>query len=69
MRWLRRILGKWRLWLGFCPACNSDAPAVDTCPVCKAWEVNNWRREFPPSAEWKALMWRNFELALIRRDQ
>ena len=36
MRWLRILEGRWRFWLGFCPACNSDAPAIDSCPVCRA---------------------------------
>lgn len=33
--WLKRLRGRYRAWWGFCPACNSDAPAVDTCDVCR----------------------------------
>ena len=29
------------MFLGFCPACNSDAPEVDTCPVCRQYREMN----------------------------
>ena len=32
-RW-DRLIAKIRLWEGFCPRCNSDAPAIDDCWVC-----------------------------------
>lgn len=34
MRSLRWLIGAYRAMWGFCPSCNSDAPAIDTCPVC-----------------------------------
>jgi len=29
-----RFIGRWRLFWGNCPACNSDAPAMYDCSVC-----------------------------------
>ncbi len=29
-----RIKGWSRIKHGYCPLCNSDAPAVDDCPIC-----------------------------------
>ena len=37
--WLR---GRWRMWWGVCPLCNSDAPALYRCRVCEFWEPP-WR--------------------------
>jgi len=48
--WLSYWLGKWRLWWGFCPNCNNDAPECDTCHVCRG------TRAFPPQPETK-LLW------------
>lgn len=28
------LTAKWRLFFGFCPKCNSDAPKIDNCNVC-----------------------------------
>jgi hypothetical protein len=42
--WYKRLLGWWRLHLGFCPECNSDAPAIDKCLVCFSY-----RGTYPPS--------------------
>ena len=30
-----RLLGRFRLKLGFCPRCNSDAPNLYNCHVCQ----------------------------------
>lgn len=59
---LRRLLGRIRLWHGFCPRCNSDAPWVDKCAVCKSVHeggvtVPNNRQQYPPSIATKALWW------------
>ncbi len=33
---MKKIKGFIRCFLwGFCPECNSDAPAIDNCPICK----------------------------------
>jgi hypothetical protein len=42
-RRLRAMRAYKRAWLGLCPACNSDAPAIDTCQVC-----HSYRGEHPP---------------------
>jgi hypothetical protein len=42
------------LW-GFCPQCNSDAPAIDTCKVCKGYRSAFDENNKPKSilkAEW-----------------
>lgn len=31
----RRMVRAWRKWWGFCPNCNSDAPAVYDCEECR----------------------------------
>lgn len=31
---LKKIRGRIRLLLGFCPKCNSDAPEMFSCNVC-----------------------------------
>lgn len=60
---MRRFIGKWRLWWGLCPLCNSDAPEIDTCPVCYS------SREFPPTPEFKAGMWKRFCHTLRQREK
>lgn len=52
---LRRLRGRWRLWWGLCPACNSDAPEIDSCQVCFAYRTSTTYH--PPSA-WVLLCWR-----------
>lgn len=54
MRLLRRAFGAYKLWMGFCPACNSDAPAIDTCRVCE------YRRELLDDSEIKQTVWQRF---------
>jgi hypothetical protein len=29
-----KLRGRYRLWHGFCPACDSIAPEINTCQVC-----------------------------------
>ncbi len=55
--WLR-IRGKSRLFHNQCPACNSDAPAVDACPVCEGYDYTPHVTEYPPS-NWRKMDWRN----------
>lgn len=57
-----RIIGQWRLFWGFCPRCNSDAPHVYKCSVCKQVHVPdkmitepNNRQLYPPMPSTKAL--------------
>ena len=40
----------YRTLLGFCPNCASDAPKVDTCPLCKDYReaFRKGEAEFPP---------------------
>lgn len=35
--WLKMLLPRFRVWLGFCPMCNSDAPELDSCPLCEGY--------------------------------
>ena len=46
--------GAWRLWWGHCPLCNSDAPLLDHCKVCRG------SREYPPSPERRTQLWRDY---------
>jgi len=34
-----KLRSRWRVLLGFCPMCNSDAPAVYNCPLCEGWQT------------------------------
>ena len=62
MRLLERLVGYWRLWRGYCPACNLDAPAIDTCPVCHGFESPAPRHPWPPGhlqlELWRRKWWR-----------
>ena len=64
MRFLRKIRGSKRLAFGFCPACNSDAPAEQDCEVCRVGLMfegdGRYSRTFPPSAMTKAEWWARF---------
>ena len=50
LRWLRKARGRYRMWWGWCPACNSDAPALDHCRVCggylSGWDKSEWWARF-----------------------
>lgn len=35
LRWLTWRVGRYRIFWGFCPVCNSDAPELDTCAFCR----------------------------------
>lgn len=56
-RLVLEIRAFWRCFRGYCPTCNSDAPAIDSCQSCM-----NWRGAFPPD-RWLAAVWlmRHFE--------
>ncbi|HUC80744.1 MAG TPA: hypothetical protein VMR70_07485 [Flavisolibacter sp.] len=32
----QRLVGRWRLYLNYCPECNSCAPKLHQCDVCHA---------------------------------
>ena len=32
----QRLVGKWRLYLNYCPECNSCAPKLHGCEVCNS---------------------------------
>lgn len=60
--WIKRIAGRWRLLLNACPRCNSDAPHVDKCVVCRnvmegAMTQPNRRQQYPPTMATKAMWW------------
>lgn len=56
-RKFRVYVGAWRLVSNLCPLCNSDAPAIDTCPICEGYHtadrgkpdlftINAWKNKF-----------------------
>src|SRR5690349_24517701 len=56
LSYLDYILGLYRIWLGFCPKCNSDAPELDTCDFCdqrSLWRNHEQRRHW--KYQWKQL--------------
>ena len=54
----RDTKAKFRLFLGRCPACNSDAPDVYHCKIC-----NNWSAMGVPSDDMKSAWWRRYKMA------
>ena len=48
------IKAKYRLFFGFCPKCNSDAPDIDNCDVCLG------DTSYPPSRQRKEELLRLF---------
>lgn len=58
------LRGRIRCTFGFCPACNSDAPAVDACPVCKGYTGRGPGEHFPPHASRISLWWFRYRLLL-----
>ena len=63
-KWFHRLRGRSRLILGNCPRCNSDAPEVYFCAVCKEVHIDgqntterNVRQQYPPIRATKALWW------------
>lgn len=57
-RLLRRIVriiehgrASWRASCGSCPACNSDAPELERCLVCRGY-----KEPWPP-ARWRMTEW------------
>lgn len=43
------IIALRRLKYGVCPECNSDAPGLDNCYVCKGW-TSTMTEPFPPTS-------------------
>lgn len=37
---LLKLRGKFRLFFGFCPGCNSDAPELYDCEVCRWYSTS-----------------------------
>ena len=56
MGFFKRLRGRWRLWWGLCPLCNSDAPALYHCPVCQYYQGPR-----PIPADLKILWWAKYE--------
>jgi hypothetical protein len=54
---LARIRGSRRIRYNQCPACNSDAPEVDDCPVCESYDARDKWDVYPPEG-WRKLDWR-----------
>jgi len=65
--WFEYLIGKYRLMFGFCPLCNSDAPELDFCPVCKSYSSSRGDK-FPPEKETKDRWWKGYhEIILMKR--
>lgn len=64
IKWrLSYAAGKWRLMLGMCPMCNSDAPEIDSCPVCNSYHSSRGDK-FPPEKSTKEKWWREYKGAI-----
>ena len=49
---LSMLKPRFRVAMGFCPMCNSDAPELDDCPLCDSYHSARGDT-FPPSLELK----------------
>lgn len=58
---MRYFIGWWRMLFNFCPECNSDAPAIDNCPVCR-----NYRGYVDKAI--KAKWWKKFVAKPTKSD-
>ena len=76
---IKRLRGNYRISLGFCPLCNSDAPEVYDCPLCEGYQQARGDK-YPPTKETKRAwsksyndtikMWiRTYELILKNRNR
>ena len=57
--WLELLIGKWNSAWGFCPECNSSAPEMDHCDVCKGCRGT-------PAKKDKVELWRNIWRAKLK---
>ena len=55
--------GKNRLFFGFCPMCNSDAPEIYDCPTCNYYSSASGDK-YPPTKETKAAWWKTYKGAI-----
>jgi hypothetical protein len=55
------IIGRLRLFWGFCPECNSDAPKLYDCRVCKYYGGS-----YPPDQFTKNDWWYRFKDQFIK---
>ena len=60
---IKRFIGKWRLWWSFCPQCNSDAPELYDCPVCKFYTG-----VYPIAEKTRSEWWERFNENLTIRN-
>lgn len=58
MWFLRMAMGYYRSLWGWCPACNSDAPAQDTCEVCDYQQ--GWARDRTSETVWRKFVERGY---------
>ena len=64
LNWLLSFMqGKWRLALGFCPMCNSDAPELYDCPCCNYYSSASGD-PFPPPKYIKDAWWKEYKGAV-----
>lgn len=66
-RW-RRWVGWWRVRWGYCPACNFDAPEIDTCKICAPFSWAKSRRAYPMRGDALELMYKRFKLGYLKHD-
>lgn len=56
MKYIALLAGKYRLFWGLCPWCNSDAPRLYDCPICEYYHG-----KFPPDKKIKDVWWEKFK--------
>lgn len=58
---LRQLIGRYRLSWGWCPACKSSAPKLDTCEVCQGDRDLMYRIGNDDSGRAYDVVWERFE--------
>lgn len=58
---IKLISGAFKLFWGFCPKCNSDAPELYDCTVCNYYTHGKTGYVFPPTKNIKDLWWKKYQ--------
>ena len=57
LSWWKKLRGRFRMFWGFCPECNSDAPKMYDCKVCN-WYTSS--QNGMPIKPLKKMWWERF---------
>lgn len=64
---LEYLKALYRVMLGFCPLCNSDAPELYDCPICNGRHSARGDK-FPPPKATKSLWLKDYKAVLSAKE-